>query len=50
MFVGGTVAIGLIIGEVNLPFQLDANVFGLTASIVSYIAIYWILAKKNRLF
>src|SRR5690606_923046 len=36
MIVGGTVTIALIIGNVELPFQLDPNVFGFRASAVSY--------------
>lgn len=40
MIVGGSVTIGLIIGNVDLPFQLDPNVFGLSASAISYILVH----------
>ena len=40
MIVGGTVTISLIIGEVTLPYGLDANVFGLSASAIAYIIIH----------
>lgn len=36
MIVGGSVSIGLIIANTELPYGLDANVFGLSAAVVAY--------------
>src|SRR5690606_6184859 len=36
MIVGGSVSIGLIIAKTELPYGLDANVFGLSAAVVAY--------------
>src|SRR5690606_886504 len=47
MIVGGTVTIALIIGNVDLPFQLDPNVFGLSASAVSYFLVHSILHYRQ---
>ena len=39
MIVGGGVSIGLIIANIELPYGLDANVFGLTAAVVVYALV-----------
>ncbi|MEC4114861.1 sodium:solute symporter family protein [Myroides pelagicus] len=36
MLIGGGVSIGLIIAKTKLPYGLDANVFGLTAALLSF--------------
>jgi SSS family solute:Na+ symporter len=40
MIVGGTLTASLTFLKVNLPFGLDANLFGLTASLFTYIIVY----------
>lgn len=46
MISGGTVTIALIVSEVNLPFGLDANVFGLSTALVGYAVTYgWMNLK-----
>lgn len=47
MIVGGTVTIALIIGNADLPFQLDPNVFGLSASAISYFIVHTILHYRR---
>lgn len=47
MIVGGSVSITLIILDTELPYGLDANVFGLTAAIFAYIIAYFSLKLKN---
>jgi solute:Na+ symporter, SSS family len=37
MITGGTTTLVLIIGNFNLPFQLDANIFGISLSAVVYV-------------
>ncbi len=39
MFLGGTTTISLIISNLELPLDLDANIFGITTSLVSFIII-----------
>jgi SSS family solute:Na+ symporter len=41
MISGGGTTIILLILEINLPYGLDANVFGITASLLSYLFIYY---------
>jgi SSS family solute:Na+ symporter len=40
MIAGGGTTISLLLFEVDLPFGLDANVFGITASFLIYLIIY----------
>ncbi|WP_026956617.1 sodium:solute symporter family protein [Algoriphagus vanfongensis] len=40
MIVGGTLTATLTFLEVSLPYGLDANLFGLTASLLTYISVY----------
>lgn len=40
MITGGVVTISLIISEVELPYKLDANVFGLSAALIVYIIVH----------
>lgn len=47
MITGGTITISLIISGVNLPFGLDANIFGLSAAIVAYMLVMWLVKKKE---
>ncbi|MDD2631567.1 MAG: sodium:solute symporter family protein [Bacteroidales bacterium] len=47
MLLGGTTTITLIIAEWNLPFGLDANIFGITISAVVYLLLWWM---RRRVF
>ncbi len=47
MIVGGTVSIALIIINAELPYGLDANVFGLSAAIFAYAISYFYVELKN---
>lgn len=40
MITGGSVSIGLIIADMELPYGLDANVFGLSAAVLSYGIVF----------
>lgn len=46
MIVGGGVSITLIIANMELPYGLDANVFGLSAAVLAYALVY--LFSKNK--
>ena len=51
MIVGGTLTASLTFLKVDLPFGLDANLFGLTASLLTYIIVYQIdknLTPSNK--
>jgi SSS family solute:Na+ symporter len=39
MITGGTTTISLVIADVSLPFNLDANIFGISASAVVYLIV-----------
>jgi SSS family solute:Na+ symporter len=39
MIIGGSTTIALIIAKANLPFGLDANIFGISASVITYFLI-----------
>lgn len=47
MVLGGTVSISLIITNIDLPYGLDPNVFGLSSAILAY-AICNAIAKQKR--
>lgn len=47
MIVGGVLTISLIISGVDLPMGLDANIFGLSAAAVSYIALHQVYKAKD---
>ncbi len=46
MIVGGFTTIGLRYSGVELPYELDPNVFGITASAISFIAVS-MMTKEN---
>ncbi|WP_192345934.1 sodium:solute symporter [Algoriphagus sp. Y33] len=46
MITGGSLTAGLIISEVALPFGLDANLFGLTLSLLTFLSV--IYYEKNH--
>lgn len=47
MLLGGGTTLILIITRLKLPFGLDANLFGITSSLLTYILIH-ILIKNNK--
>lgn len=47
MIAGGGITITLIIGKFALPYGLDANVFGLSASLLVYLVTHAILQKRH---
>ena len=46
MIVGGTTTIALRYSGIELPFDLDPNVFGITASAVSFITVSLLTNNK----
>ncbi len=48
MLLGGGSTITLIIGEWDLPLGLDANIFGITLSLSSFIFINFIKKRKRK--
>jgi len=47
MFAGGGTTISLQIWAASLPFQLDPNVFGISASALAFILVSYITTEKN---
>lgn len=47
MIVGGTTTVSLIISDLKLPLDLDANIFGISASAFVYFIINLFLKKQN---
>lgn len=47
MLTGGITTITLIISEAKLPWDLDANIFGLSAAAISYITVHWFISKRR---
>jgi SSS family solute:Na+ symporter len=45
--VGGTTTVSLIISDIKLPLDLDANIFGITASAFVYFTINLFFKKQN---
>jgi solute:Na+ symporter, SSS family len=39
MILGGSTTISLILAKINLPFNLDANIFGISVSFLSYLIV-----------
>lgn len=48
MIVGGGVTISLIISNINLPFGLDANIFGLGAAFIAYTIVHQFYLFKTK--
>jgi len=46
MIVGGTTTVSLVVLNLKLPFNLDANIFGITASLMIYIVVFFIRKIK----
>ncbi|WP_346858813.1 sodium:solute symporter family protein [uncultured Draconibacterium sp.] len=47
MFAGGLTTLFLIVSEMELPLNLDANIFGIVLSVLSYFLVM-LFAKKRR--
>jgi SSS family solute:Na+ symporter len=47
MIAGGSTTLVLIISKAELPFELDANFFGITAALLIFIGVQYV--EKNRL-
>jgi len=45
MIIGGTTTVALIISNLDLPFGLDANIFGISASAI-YLFLVTLISKK----
>lgn len=48
MLVGGSVTLMLILSNIQLPWGFDANLFGLSASAISFIIIHFFDKKNGR--
>jgi len=48
MIVGGSTTLILIVSKVKLPFELDANFFGITAALLIFIIIQYIENNKMK--
>lgn len=42
MIVGGTTTVSLVVLDLKLPFNLDANIFGIVASLMIYLIVFFI--------
>jgi SSS family solute:Na+ symporter len=47
MLLGGSTTIALVVADLYLPFNLDANIFGITASAVVYFTIHTFNKRVN---
>ena len=45
MIVGGSVTLGLILSGINLPFGLDANIFGISYAAITYLFFHFVRKK-----
>jgi len=48
MIIGGTTTVVLIISNLKLPFDLDANIFGISASAFVYLIVNFIFKKATK--
>ncbi len=48
MITGGTITIALIISKIELPFGLDANIFGLSAAIIAYVLVHRTMLRREE--
>jgi len=48
MVIGGTTTVVLIISNLKLPLDLDANIFGITASTLVYFSVTFLIKKTAR--
>jgi SSS family solute:Na+ symporter len=45
MLTGGSITLGLIISGIALPLGLDANIFGILFSVISYYIVVFLSNK-----
>ena len=48
MVIGGTTTVVLIISNIELPFGLDANIFGIAASALIYFSVTFVSKISAR--
>jgi solute:Na+ symporter, SSS family len=48
MVIGGSVTAGMSFAGIRLPFELDANLAGLSASLFTYLIINKLIPERNR--
>ncbi|WP_321372112.1 hypothetical protein [uncultured Draconibacterium sp.] len=46
MLTGGSITLFLILSGLKLPLQLDANIFGISASLLVYVVVASVKKKK----
>jgi len=46
MITGGVITISLIISGIELPYGLDANIFGLSAAALSYVVLHKVYSRR----
>ncbi len=48
MILGGSTTIILIVAKINLPFNLDANIFGISVSLLSYLIVNYFTKNARK--
>lgn len=48
MIIGGTTTVALIVSNLGLPFNLDANIFGITVSAIVYFSVSFFHKNTSR--
>ncbi|MBN2697920.1 MAG: sodium:solute symporter family protein [Bacteroidales bacterium] len=48
MITGGTTTIALVIADTKLPFNLDANIFGISAAAVIYFMVHILCRRRKK--
>lgn len=48
MLIGGSTTLVLILAKIPLPLELDANLFGVTASLVTYLILIYALPDERK--
>jgi len=48
MLIGGGTTVSLVVSNLNLPYNLDPNVFGITASLVSFVLFTLLFPAKQK--
>ena len=48
MLVGGGTTLSLIISEISLPFGFDANIFGISAALITYLTVNYFTKQKTN--
>ncbi|MGB5979159.1 MAG: sodium:solute symporter family protein, partial [Cyclobacteriaceae bacterium] len=48
MLTGGITTISLILSDIPLPYELDANIFGLSAALIVFVVISYLFPDKKQ--